>query len=101
MHAGRVPIAAAGFKDRARRVFSLRVVRGGEFENVESADARAVLWYALLRKANQFIVDRQDSTCRTRATLVIANERTARVFAPWSSELFGEVKPQRVVLIRR
>src|SRR5688500_19134715 len=72
MPAACIPPVAAWLQDRARCVFHFRVLRGGEFQNVESPDARAVLRHAVLGKTDHLVVQHQQSAARARTTLVTA-----------------------------
>src|SRR6185295_4538603 len=81
--------------------FNFSVTGWSQLGDFESSDASTVLRYAVLCKAKQFVVELEDSTGRTRAPFVVANNRTARMLSPGTSELGSEVEMKRVVLVRR
>ena len=85
MHAERVPALAAWLQNWTRKVFDFYIMRRREFDDVEGPDARAVKRHAILREANQPVVELQDSAGRTRAAFVVSDDRAFGMFAPWSS----------------
>src|SRR6185369_4662851 len=100
MHARRVPPIATGFQDRTVFDLDFGVTVCGQFPNFESADIAAVLRHAILRETNQPVIKLYDSARRTGATLVVADDGTLWMFAPWTSQGVSKVKTQRVVLVR-
>src|SRR5215213_7179604 len=80
--------------------FNFVVSSWSQLTDFESPDAASVLWYAVLGKTKKFVVELEDAPGWTCAAFVAVDDRTLRVFLPWTSQRGGEVESECVVLIR-
>src|SRR6266849_5187678 len=97
VHTNRIPSGTARHEYRTRSHFFFDVACGGQLLNLEGANLRPINRNAVLRKPDQFSIERQNSSSRPGVVLVPSHDRVRRMFAPRAEKFIREIKPQRVV----
>ena len=93
VHAVPVPTRVARGEDRSIGQSLLLVLRRRELRDRECRHAAPVDRVDVLRESNRMSVGYDDSPCRTRQMLIVA-QRARRMFAPRTEQLVREVQAQ-------